>query len=457
MNKTMKYLSLVAILLFVSNCDDSLLDLEPISAVGINGYFTNADEVESGVISIYDGLQNVPLREFALLEMRSDNTQTKSSEGIWKEFEELEVKPTNGAVAEYWQYNYNVIFRANLVLENLEPVTNATKRAQFEGEARFTRALAYFNLVRAFGDVPLVDRVIGPEDADYFDRDSASDIYALIIADLSFAVDNLPPKGSITFGRATSGAAKGLLAKVYLTLHNYTDAEALLQELVEGTEYQLMEEYADVFYSEGNDEILFAIPYIDDNANESQDFSFEMTAGGVRSGLNYLTTDFIGAIDPADTERIPVLRSPNNPLEVGKFLAQSADVRLAGNDWIVLRHADVYLMYAEAIMAGAQSTQNLTAIRAYNAVRARVGLPTLPEDGSATLTLDDLLYERRMELAFENHRFYDLIRTGKAMEVLGDFASTYGFNFSSTDLLLPIPQEEINVSRGLLTQNPGYN
>ena len=123
----------------------------------------------------------------------------------------------------------------------------------------------------------------------------------------------------------------------------------------------------------------------------------------------------------------------------------------------VLRLADIYLLYAEAIMEGAQSTQNLTAIRAYNAVRDRVGLPTLAVDGSASLTLDDLLYERRMELAFENHRFYDLIRTGKAIDILGNFASTYGFRFSSTDLLLPIPQEEINVSRGLLSQNPGYN
>jgi hypothetical protein len=457
MNKTMKYLSLVAILLFVSNCDDSLLDLEPISAVGINGYFTNADEVETGVVSIYDALQNVPLREFALLEMRSDNTQTKSSEGIWAEFEELSVNATNGAVSEYWQYNYNVIFRANLVLQYLDVVPSAVKRAQFEGEARFTRALAYFNLVRAFGDVPLIDTVIGPEDSDYFGRNSTDEIYALIVADLTFAADNLPTKGNITFGRATAGAAEGLLAKVHLNLQNYSAAETLLQSLVDGTDYQLEGEYADVFYAEGNDEILFAIPYIDDNANESQDYSFEMTAGGVRSGLNYLTTDFIGAIDPADTERIAVLRNPSNQAEVGKFLTQSADVRLAGNDWIVLRLADIYLLYAEAIMEGAQSTQNLTAIRAYNAVRDRVGLPTLAVDGSASLTLDDLLYERRMELAFENHRFYDLIRTGKAIDILGNFASTYGFRFSSTDLLLPIPQEEINVSRGLLSQNPGYN
>lgn len=457
MNNTMKYISIITLLVFLTGCSDNLLDLEPQSAVGINGYFTNAEEVESGVIAIYDGLQAVPEREFAILEMRSDNTQTKSSEGIWGEFEDLNVQATNGAVANYWSYNYSVIFRANLVLENLEVVQNANERAQFEAEARFGRALAYFNLVRSFGDVPLVDKVIGPEDTDYFDRDSSDDIYAFIISDFTFAGANLPAKGDITFGRATSGAANGLLAKVHLTLGNYSDAETLLEALITEEEYTLVEDYRDVFYSEGNDEILFAIPYLDDNANESQDYSFEMTAGGVRSGLNYLTQEFINAIDPADTERIPVLRNPSNQAEVGKFLTQSADVRLCGNDWIVLRMADIYLLHAEAIMAGGQSTQTLSAIRSYNEVRDRVGLDTITEDGTGVLTLDLLVAERRMELAFENHRLYDLIRTGKATSVLGAFATANGYNFSNTDLLLPIPQAEINVSGGVLTQNPGYN
>jgi len=457
MNNKIRYISIFIVLLSFTACDDNILDLEPLSAIGVNGYFNNADEVETAVIAIYDGMQEIPQREFAVLEMRSDNTRTKSSEGIWGEFEDLEVKETNGVVADYWAFNYNVIFRANLVLENLEVVANATKRAQFEAEAKFGRALSYFNLVRAFGDVPLVDQVIGPEDTEAaFTRVSADEVYTLILSDLSFAASNLPAKADMIFGRATSGAAKGILAKVHLTMENYSDAESILDGLVNDTEYSLMPEYRDVFYAEGNDEILFAIPYINDNASESQDFSFEMTAGGVVSGLNYLTNEFIAAIDPADTERIAVLRNPTNQAEVGKFITNSADVRFGGNDWIVLRHADIYLMFAEALMAGGQSTQTLSAIRAYNAIRDRVGLDTLAEDGTATLTLDMLADERRIELAFENHRLYDLIRMGKATDVLGSFATSNSLNYSNNDLLLPIPLREINLSDGVLTQNPGY-
>jgi len=452
----MKYLIVpIALFTLTIGCDD-LLNLAPKSEVGANGFYRNDDEVESAVIAIYDGLQAIPEREFALTEMRSDNTKTKSSEGQFAQFERFEVEPTNGIVANHWAFNYNVIFRSNTVLENLGVVVNTSKRNQFEGEAKFNRALAHFNLVRAFGDVPLVDRVVEPTDTDYFTRDDAEVVYDAIIADLEDAVTFLPAKANTDFGRATSGAAKALLSKVYLHTEDYGLAETLLEDLINGTEYSLVPNYREVFYNEGNDEIIFAIPYINDDADESQDFSFEMTAGGVRSGLNYLTNDFIQAIDPNDTEREPVLRNPNNNAEVGKFITSSANVRFGGNDWIVLRLADVYLMHAEAIMAGSSSTQSISAIQSYNAVRDRVGLSTLAEDGSATLTLEELMAERRIELAFENHRLYDLVRTGLAIQEIGAFASSLGYSFSPNDLLLPIPQSERNVSEGLLTQNPGY-
>ena len=452
----MKYLIVpIALFTLTIGCDD-LLNLAPKSEVGANGFYRNDDEVESAVIAIYDGLQAIPEREFALTEMRSDNTKTKSSEGQFAQFERFEVEPTNGIVANHWAFNYNVIFRSNTVLENLGVVVNTSKRNQFEGEAKFNRALAHFNLVRGFGDVPLVDRVVEPTDTDYFTRDDAEVVYDAIIADLEDAVTFLPAKANTDFGRATSGAAKALLSKVYLHTEDYGLAETLLEDLINGTEYSLVPNYREVFYNEGNDEIIFAIPYINDDADESQDFSFEMTAGGVRSGLNYLTNDFIQAIDPNDTEREPVPRNPNNNAEVGKFITSSANVRFGGNDWIVLRLADVYLMHAEAIMAGSSSTQSISAIQSYNAVRDRVGLSTLAEDGSATLTLEELMAERRIELAFENHRLYDLVRTGLAIQEIGAFASSLGYSFSPNDLLLPIPQSERNVSEGLLTQNPGY-
>lgn len=438
-----------------AGCSDAL-DLEPQSSIGDNGFYNNLEEVEGAVIAIYDGWQQVPLREFALTEMRSDNTRSKSSEGDWAQFESFEVQPTNLAIGQYWAANYNVIFRANRVLDHLDAVNSAGFRGQFEGEARFSRALAHFNLVRAYGAVPIVDRVIIQTDSDYFVRDDAAAVLDFIVADLTAASALLPPAVEMPYGRASAEAAAALLGKVYLTQGNYGAAESVLAPLVEGGDFSLVEDYADVFYAEMNAEIIFAIPYLDDDSNESQDFSFEMTAGGVVSGLNYVTDDFVRAVDPADTERAAVLFNPSNPAEVGKFLTASADARLAGNDWIVLRYADVLLMYAEAIMGGNDATRSPDAIAAWNQVRERVGLSTLPTDGSEELTKEMLLYERRIELAFENHRFYDLIRFGVATEVLAAFAASENYSFSPTDLLLPIPQGEINVSQGLLSQNPGY-
>lgn len=448
------------------SCGEDALDLSPISSIGDNGFYTTTEEVEVGVISIYDGLQRVPLREFAVLEMRSDNARSNSREGNWGQFEKFDVLPTNTIVGVYWSANYNTIFRANRILEVLDVVTDETKRGQFEGEAKFARALCHFNLVRAYGAVPLVDKVIIQTDKEYFAQDPVEDVYALIESDLIDAIAVLPTRSGIAEGRATKGAASGILAKVYLTQGKHSEAKALLDELVTDTDYALVDNYQDVFYDEINSEIIFAIQYLDDagvldpsdrgDNGDSQDFSFEMTPGGVASGLNYRTDDFASAVDPLDIERSALFTSDGNVNAIGKFLTSSGNVRQCGNDWIVLRLADVLLMHSEAIMAGAESTTNLSAIRSYNAVRDRAGLSILAEDGSATLTKDMLLAERRVELAFENHRLHDLIRFGRVQTVLGAYATATGTVFENTDILLPIPQNEINISFGLLKQNAGY-
>jgi len=446
--KNIKYIIFTFTILSVFGCQDQL-DLAPESSIGDNGFYENTSQVEGAVIAIYDGLQDVPLREFALTEMRSDNTRTKSSEGDWAQFESFDVQPTNLAISAYWAANYNVIFRANRVLENLDVVDVSSLKSQFEGEAKFARALAHFNLTRAFGGVPIIDKVIIQTDSEYFGQDDAGAVLTAIESDLSSAMELLP--SSMPFGRATKGAAQALLAKVKLTKGDYSGAETLLSGLISSGTYSLMDDYNDVFYAEGNDEIIFAIPYFNDDANEAQDFSFEMTNGGVVSGLNYITDDFNANYSPDETVRTETLYNPLVPAEVGKFLTTSADARLCGNDWIVLRYADVLLMYSEAILAGGSSTLNSSALDAYNAVRTRAAMPT-----TAELTKEMLLQERRTELAFENHRFYDLVRFGVAESVLSAFATANGETFGPTDLILPIPQNEINVSGGALTQNPGY-
>ncbi|MBB3699871.1 RagB/SusD family nutrient uptake outer membrane protein [Flammeovirga yaeyamensis] len=433
---------------------ESQLDLKPISAIGDNGFYSNTEEVEAAVFAIYDGLQNTVQREFALTEMRSDNTKTKNSEGEWAQFEHMNVSPTNGTLSDYWVFMYNVVYRSNKVIASLDVVGDDATKKLFEAEARFNRGLMYFNLTRGFGEVPLVTGIINPGDESGSTRGSYNEIYAQIESDLMYAVENLPTRGNIQEGRATKGAAQALLAKVKLTTGDYSGAKTLLESVMNSGDYALVDEFSDVFYDELNSEIIFAIQFLNDNTAESQDFSYEFTKLGSTSGINYVTADFKANVDVNDTERAAVLYSPEDANELGKFLTSSADNSLCGNDWIVLRLADVYLMYAEAIMAGAETTTDADAVNAYNMIRDRVGLSTLA--AGATLTKDALMLERRVELAFENHRLYDLVRFGEAEEVMGNFAENNGFPFNATKLLLPIPQREIDTSYGLLSQNPGY-
>jgi len=395
--------------------------------------------------------------------MRSDNTRTKNQEGEAAEFESYTVTPNNGIVANYYASTYSTIFRANLVLENLE---NASQTAGpvFEGEAKFARAYSYFNLVRLFGDVPLVDRVIGPLDKEIaFTRVSTTSIYDLIVSDLQTAVSNL---GEADYSRASKSAAQALLAKVYLTLGDYSGARGLCEELL--GKYSLQGSLSDVFYNEGNSEIIFAIAYNSGLETDSQDFSAEFMNGVGRTvGVNYVTEDaatFLNAnggdrtvdsyrIDPFQpTQRQVVKYLPNGEDGGADGKTFTSDATLSGNDWVVLRYADVLLMHVEAILAGGESTSDLMALDSFQEVRVRAGLIT----PVSSISKQDLLNERRAELAFENQRFFDLVRFGVAQDVLSTHATSAGNTFSATDLLLPIPQREINLSQGVMEQNPGY-
>lgn len=440
------------IILLVS-CED-FLNLAPESEISSSTFYRNDKEVESGVIAIYDGMQNYIQTEWPIAEMRSDNTHTRAqrSEGEWREFETMNVQVINSTVSKYWLDNYNVIFRANTVLANLDNMTTESLRVQFEGEAKFARALSHFNLVRAFGDVPIIDKVIKYTDTEYFGRDSQSEVYSLIVSDLTTAVANLPTRAGIAFGRATKGAAQAILAKVYLTLKDYSNAKTLLDGIISSGDYTLLPKYADIFYKEKNNEIIFGVQYIQDDTKDSQNFSYQWT----ENGLNYPTTDLMSKVAPTD------LRKPTlffwNPLagatgdwENGKFRPATLS-QTQGNDWIVTRYADVLLMHAEAIMGSNSSTTDVTALSSFNAVRTRAGIPSV-----TTLTKDLLLQERRIELCFENNRLYDLIRFGTAETVMSAFSLTTepGFTFESTALLLPIPQRERNIYKEL-EQNTGY-
>lgn len=472
--KNIRYIVLGLASLALLSCGEDFLEPQPESAISADEYFINTDQVRNAVIGMYDAIQGVNSydlddnfsiqREYYLTEMRSDNTRTKSREGEAAQFENYTVTSSNGIVANYYISMYDIIYRANLVLANLDAASEE-EAAFFEGEAKFVRAYAYFNLVRLFGDVPLVDRLIGPLEKEIaFTRVDKSQVYDLIVSDLKTAADNLD---NTYINRASRAAARTLLAQVYLRMEtNYGEAQTLLESVINSGDYSLQSDFKDIFYNEGNSEVIFAVGYTSGITSDSQNFSAEMlNSVGRSSGVNYVTADARLFLDARGGNRTEYSyrqdRAQPTEYQVVKYLPDgdeslgieptASDPTLAGNDWIVIRYADVLLLHVEAILAGGQETSATAALNSFNEVRERAGLESV-----SSITKEELLEERRAELAFENKRFFDLVRFGVAQQVLSEFSDENGLSFSATDLLLPIPQREINLSNGTMEQNPGY-
>jgi hypothetical protein len=490
--KYIKYLifAITGVAMFVSCNTDEFLNPLPDSAIVADSFFESDEDVEAGLIGIYDALQGVnentessSIRfnrgvqlEYLLTEHRSDNTRSKTLEGSRADFHRYIVEPDNVQSEDYYQSMYEIIFRANNVLKYVDKA-DASNIQKYAAEAKFLRAYAYFNLVRLYGAVPLVTEVVGADDKEaLFTRIEIATVYEQIVSDLQEGVTYLDNTHK---SRASKAAAQGILAKVYLTqpTPNYTGAKQLCEDIINGGGFALEANFRDVFYNELNNEIIFAVQYLSGNPDESQGFSSEFTSykrQGRQDGLNIVNTnlveDFIlsGGNRTAesyaafgDDANLPI---PENA-EVIKFLPDGSDISdpnlptyggapaNAGNDWIILRYSDVLLMHAEAIMAGGDTSDG-SAINSYMEVRVRAGFDPIT-DRPAVLTKDALLLERRVELAFENHRFFDLLRFGVAHEVLGAHAAAMGYtSYNIRRLLLPIPAREINLSDGLLTQNP---
>ncbi|WP_066224611.1 RagB/SusD family nutrient uptake outer membrane protein [Formosa haliotis] len=488
--KYFKYIAFILVGSLFTGCSD-FLNPTPSSGITTDSYYKNADELETGLIGVYAGIKGINSTskednhgvqwEFYVTEMRTDNTSTKTPDSEDAsdagQLESFAVLPTNNFVLNYFSSYFQIIYRANIILANMDVVDDEVRAAELEGEARFIRAYAYFNLVRLFGDLPYIDRVVTPDETEVqFTRVPTSVIYEdLIIPDLLSAVAGINHNYTT---RANKNAAKALLAKVYLSLESpeYNKAQVLCEEIINSGKYQLQSNFSNVFYSELNSEVIWAIGYNSQLQDNSQLFSAEfMNAVGNSSGVNYVTTDLKAALDEEGGLRTPVAYR-EDPLTIfgGTIRYQTAKYfpdgdsggadgqtfegvpTLAGNDWIVLRYADVLLMHTEAILAGATETSNANAINSFMEVRRRAW-PDSATPGK--VTRDELLLERRVEFSSENQRFFDLLRFKVANSVLSAFAAANNFNFTANDLLLPIPQNEINLSKASGTemrQNPGY-
>jgi hypothetical protein len=404
----------------------------------------------------------------------------------------------NSFVLNFWNNSYNTILRCNIVLDKIDGIefSDPALKEQYKAEARFMRALVYFWLVRVYGGVPKVDHELGLDEAYALGRSSVQEIYDFIVEDLKFSEENLPNSYSdVDKGRVTVGGAKGLLTKVYMTMAGYPLkkgdtyyqlAEEKALEVINMGQYSLAPDYKSLFdvANENSSESLFEIQYKKGGTGTgspwNNDFAprfsdKEVVLVGDKGGFNAPTQSISTTYAEGDPRKAISMSDGYISDATGEFVAEKYvtkyyDVSFSGSDndnnWIELRLADIYLLYAESLVR--QNKQLGVALTYLNRIRERArnstGGTTVPADYLPFETHEEFLLaieeERRVELAFENHRWFDLVRTERAKAVMSaEQAATNGFDpgaWSENMLLFPIPLQVIQSNPDKITQNPGY-
>jgi starch-binding outer membrane protein, SusD/RagB family len=399
------------------------------------------------------------------------------------------ITSTQDGLDRWWTEMYLGIKRANVVIEKVPAISmDETLRARYIAEARFIRGLLYFDMVRAWGGVPLVTTLNPPLT---LPRASADSVFALVLRDFLFAVDNLPEKSEYPLsevGRATKGAARAMLARVYLFRHDFVNAQKYALDVINSGEYSLEPVYINANGVLGNNgvESVFEVGALGLDGTDRGGDQYGNTQG-VRGtpnrgwGFNRPTIEFRKSFEPGDPrvkgtiidlhdtiDGIVILGEGSTPDYTINSLGDTLEIECynrkvwtPGNDvpsqWgthrRLMRYADVLLMAAEALNENNNPTEALVYLNMVRE-RARQGNNSILPDVTTTdqtALREIILNERRHELGMEGWRFWDLVRTGKAALILGPMGFVQGKNE-----ILPIPQNEIDVSRGTLTQNPFY-
>lgn len=504
--KYLKYILPVLAIFGLAACD---MNPEIYSEPEADDYAKDASGVNSMLMGAYGAMHDVLYYEWAMTELRSDNTRMRSANSSSSETKLVEqldqgtILTANSWVDDYWTASYHAIACTNNVLANLDVVTDEKLYNQYEGEARFLRALNYFNLVRLWGPVFKVTRKLTAAESRVMQRSPSEEIYELIEEDLTAIVDGelLPlDYASTDLGRATLTAAKALLAKVYITRYDvgseqYAEARILLAEAIaeagapqSGADLVPYDEAFSI-KNEMNAEIVFAVRYLSGNKGLGSPFGGlfgpNNNGGNVIIGspkqFNFPTDDLLAVFKrhPED-KRIEVsyaekyynsttgtwVTQADKARYVSKFLSPVLTEYNGENDWPVIRVGDLLLLYAE-VSAEIAGTPTDEAVKYLNMTRERAGIPVyqLSDFGSMTEFRTALREERRMELAFENQRWFDLVRWGIAtttvnthlMETESSFYTQYGYVQPIDDwqTMLPIPLSVTNINPDV-AQNIGY-
>tara|TARA_B110000967_G_scaffold158715_1_gene164132 strand:+ start:2735 stop:4219 length:1485 start_codon:yes stop_codon:yes gene_type:complete len=493
--KKLKIISSLFISIIMLSCTDDFVNVEPQDASS-ETFFNSEQDYQNALVAAYDYLQTtVKFVQFA--EIASDNTLCGGESAIdspyIQQIDDMIHSPVgqgDGGLRTMWQWMYEAVNRCNYIME-FQGKTEFQNKISVIAQTRFLRAYYNFILVKWWGDVPmLIDQRIRFGDQYSIDRTPKAEVYTLMEQDLIFAAANLPYVQA-EVGRATKGAAEALLGKVYLYQDKFTDAATVLENLINNGPHRLLTptEYPTLFErdNENNAESVFEVQYSDIDAgsfdcyqclegNYASYFNgprgFVDSTGKFDAGysFNVPTQEVVDAFEPGD------LRLETSILDIEQYIADNpgssyaadqgyeqtgyfnrkyiarkgdlnkGDAALTNPDnYRAIRYADVLLMAAEALNRG--SISDARALGYLNEVRARAQLSDLSTTGS-NLT-NDIYKERRVELVGEGHRFFDLVRTGRAA------AEIDGFQAGKNELF-PIPIEEIVLSGNRWKNNPGY-
>jgi len=461
--KKYKLIFALSVFFFATACSDSFFDLDPSDKVTADKIYKTASDFDIAVIGCYAKLQSQVSFYTECAEYRSDNMLLSApTTGTQDRYDIDQFKETaaNGILGDAWANFNNGIYRCNLVLDQIDAANFDEKlKAQYKAEVLFLRAFTYFNMYRVWGGVPTTRTTVSVDEALKIKRSSSQEMYDFIVGDLKEIIDNDMLPDSYTgkgIGRATSGAAKALLGKVYLTFNQWEDARDALSPVI--GKYSLLAKPAEVFDVDNkmNNEIIFAIRFNKTVVGEGHGYWYSSTNA---SSPDFPPTNLVAAYNDNDLRKdlISFVKVGNTYVIKKYYDVADASTNTTGNDFILLRYADVLLMYAEALNEVAySSSQTSEAMNALTQVRERSGLQPLR---IADLPNKDtfrkaILEERQREFPYEGHRWFDLVRMGYAKEVM---AST-GHVINDYQLVYPIPKAEIEKinDTSVLWQNEGY-
>ena len=472
------------------SCSDEFVDRPVQYSIDSENYFNSKSDYDNALIATYDILQSTYLNVL-LGEIASDNTlaggESQSDTPGFQQIDDMIHTPVNSNLKNLWDFMFAGVQRANYILE-FKDKTDFTGKNQVIAEARFLRAYFHFELVKWFGGIPMKgDARFSPGDEKSIKRATPAEVYASIEADLIFASENLPVTAAQK-GRVTRGAALALLGKAYLYQNKFAPAATALERVINSSAYSLVADYNSIFEEAGENgqESVFEVQYTD---TEGAGFNcLQCSEGNVAVGFsgprnytgdvfssgfsfNVPTQKIVNAFEAGDNRKaVAILDIEAWAASTGatfgkgyehtgffnrKYIPRKrrtdaqGDLNLTNpNNYRAIRYADVLLMAAEALNRG--NIDDAKARGYLNLVRRRAFGDLNHDISSSGAALTDFIWaERRVELVGEGHRFFDLVRTGKAAQEITGFTA-------NKHELFPIPIEEIQFANGNWAQNPGY-